>query len=38
MKEEFDIDKGIILGKGTFGEVKKCISNLNNKYYAIKIL
>ena len=38
MKEEFDIDKGIILGKGTFGEVKKCISNLDNNYYAIKIL
>ena len=38
MKQEFNINKGIILGKGTFGEVKRCKSKFNNKYYAIKIL
>ena len=27
-----------MLGKGTFGEVKKYKSKYNNKYYAIKII
>ena len=34
--EEFDFNKGIFLGKGTYGTVRKCISKINNKPYAIK--
>ena len=30
--------EGIILGKGAFGEVLKCKSNLDEEYYAIKII
>ena len=33
---EFDFQKGIVLGKGSFGIVKKCISKYDNIYYAIK--
>jgi len=33
---EFDFETGIILGKGSFGIVKKCISNFDNIHYAIK--
>ena len=38
---EFDFNNGIFLGKGGFGEVKKCKSNFDNqsnKDYAIKIM
>ena len=33
---EFDITKGIILGKGSFGVLLECISTYDNIYYAIK--
>ena len=33
---EFNFSTGIFLGKGTFGIVKKCISKIDIKYYAIK--
>ena len=29
INKEFDLKEGIILGKGTFGEVKKCKSKLD---------
>ena len=38
MNEEFDLKEGKILGKGAFGEVLKCQSNLDKEYYAIKIM
>ena len=36
--KEFNFKFWIILGKGTFWKVKKCQSNNNKKYYAIKKL
>ena len=30
--------KGELLGKGAYGEVRKCLSNIDNKFYAIKLL
>ena len=36
--DEFDFNKGIFLGKGTYGIVRKCRSKLDNKFYAIKYI
>ena len=33
---EFNFSIGKLLGKGTFGIVKKCLSKLYKKYFAIK--
>lgn len=33
---EFNFKSGIFLGNGAFGIVKKCLSNNDSKYYAIK--
>ena len=33
---EFNFLIGFLLGKGTFGIVKKCYSKIDFKYYAIK--
>ena len=39
-EEDFDLEfdfKGEFLGRGAFGEVKKCLSKVENqKFYAIK--
>ena len=35
-ENEFDFNIGKILGKGTFGIVKKCLSKIYKKYFAIK--
>ena len=33
---EFNFRAGKLLGKGTFGLVKKCLSQIYKKYFAIK--
>jgi len=35
-EQEFNFKIGKILGKGTFGIVKKCLSKKDKKFYAIK--
>ena len=35
-KIKFSFQIGILLGQGAFGIVKKCISKIDGKYYAIK--
>ena len=35
-ENEFSFNIGKLLGKGTFGIVKKCLSKLYKKYFAIK--
>ena len=35
-EKEFNFDIGKLLGKGTFGIVKKCLSKIYKKYFAIK--
>ena len=35
-ENEFNFTLGKLLGKGTFGIVKKCFSKLYKKYFAIK--
>ena len=35
-QNEFNFKNGILLGKGTFGIVKKCFSKIHKKYYAVK--
>ena len=33
---EFHLRSGKLLGKGTFGIVKKCLSKISENYFAIK--